>query len=456
MTAAEDGGATLVALALAGVILMVGVVAVDVGALVSARAAVQTAADMAALAAITPVDPFALDRQGEAERPEGRATSRAAEIAAANGAELVLCECSAVQAVVRVRRGVRLVPGGLAVMLTARARAVLGPPPTTSRPTLPPADLLRAVDEDPANRPRGVVEDQATGRPAGNASAAMAAVLFGASVVAVRVAVRDVPPVSLAVLRFGQGSLLLAGAVLVVAPQLLRVGWERLRLFALLGVVLFGLFPLTFNIGLQYTEASRGAVMLATMPIWSALLGRIAGERLNRRQAAGVVLSFVGIGLAFVEPGRPMGDAMSLVGDGLLLLTGLLGALYGLIAKRVLAVDNAATVTTYAMLIGTVLLLPIALAEGMVPAVARLDWQLLGLVVFLGVLGGAAAFLLWTWALSRITPTQVAVYVNLNPIVAALLGIALLGERRSPMFVLGFAAVVGGVLLVNWPGTRRN
>jgi drug/metabolite transporter (DMT)-like permease len=289
-----------------------------------------------------------------------------------------------------------------------------------------------------------------------NASAAMAAVLFGASVVAVRVAVRDVPPVSLAVLRFGQGSLLLAGAVLVVAPELLRVRWERLRLFALLGVVLFGLFPLTFNVGLEYTEASRGAVMLATMPIWSALLGRIAGERLAGRQVAGVALSFVGIGLAFVEPGRPMGDAMSLVGDGLLLLTGLLGALYGLIAKRVLAVDSAATVTTYAMLFGTVLLLPVAVAEGMVPAVARLDWRLLGLVVFLGVLGGAAAFLLWTWALSRITPTQVAVYANLNPIVAAILAIALLGERRSPMFVLGFATVVTGVLLVNWPGPRRS
>jgi drug/metabolite transporter (DMT)-like permease len=284
----------------------------------------------------------------------------------------------------------------------------------------------------------------------------MAAVLFGASVVAVRVAVRDVPPVSLAVLRFGQGSLLLAGAVLVVAPQLLRVRWERLRLFALLGVVLFGLFPLTFNIGLQYTEASRGAVMLATMPIWSALLGRIAGERLAGRQVIGVGLSVIGIGLAFVEPGRALGgDVMSLVGDGLLLLTGLLGALYGLIAKRVLAVDHPATLTTYAMLFGAVLLLPVALVEGLVPAVARLDWQLLGLVVFLGVLGGSAAFLLWTWALSRITPTQVAVYVNLNPIVAALLGILLLGERRSPMFVLGFVAVVIGVLLVNWPEGRR-
>jgi drug/metabolite transporter (DMT)-like permease len=278
-----------------------------------------------------------------------------------------------------------------------------------------------------------------------NASAATAAVLFGASVVAVRVAVREVPPISLAVLRMGQGGLLLAAVLLVVAPGLLRARWERLRLFALLGLVLFAAFPLTFNIGLRYTEASRGAVMLATMPIWSALLGRIAGERLVRRQVVGVGLSVAGIALAFG------GDPMRLVGDGLLLLTGLLGAIYGLVAKRVLTVDSPATVTTYAMLFGTLVLLPAAIAEGLLPAIRELDWQLVGLIVFLGVLGGAVAFLLWTAALTRLTPTQVAVYVNLNPVVAALLAILLLGERRSGLFALGFAAVVAGVLLVNWP-----
>ena len=285
-----------------------------------------------------------------------------------------------------------------------------------------------------------------------NASAATAAVLFGASVVAVRVAVRDVPPISLAVLRMGQGGLLLAGVLLVVAPGLLRARWERLRLFALLGLVLFAAFPLTFNIGLRYTEASRGAVMLATMPIWSALLGRIVGERLVRRQVVGVGLSVAGIALAFVEPGRAFGgDPMRLVGDALLLLTGLLGAIYGLVAKRILAVDSPATVTTYAMLFGTLVLLPAAIAEGMLPAIRELDWRLVGLIVFLGVLGGAVAFLLWTAALTRLTPTQVAVYVNLNPVVAALLAILLLGERRSGLFALGFVAVVTGVLLVNWP-----
>ena len=88
------------------------------------------------------------------------------------------------------------------------------------------------------------------------------------------------------------------------------------------------------------------------------------------------------------------------------------------------------------------------------PAVGDLTWRLLGLVVFLGVLGGSAAFLLWIWALSRLTPTQVAVYVNLNPIVAALLAILLLSERRSLLFVAGFLAVLTGVLLVNWPADR--
>jgi drug/metabolite transporter (DMT)-like permease len=149
------------------------------------------------------------------------------------------------------------------------------------------------------------------------------------------------------------------------------------------------------------------------------------------------------------------GGAAALLGDGLLLLTGLLGAVYGLLAKRALALDGPATVTAYAMLFGTLLLLPWALVEGLALAVGRLHGRILALVVFVGVPGGAVAFLLWTWARSRLSPTRVAVYVNLNPMVAAVLGVLLLAERRTGPFLLGFAAVVGGVLLVNWPGRRR-
>jgi secretion/DNA translocation related TadE-like protein len=142
----ERGGATLVGLALAGFILVVGVVAVDVGALAGARAGAQTAADLAALAALSPQPSSTVtpaERWGEA---------RAAEIAAANGAELVACECSAVQAVVSVRRQVRLAPGGLNLVLTARARAVLAAPSPVNQATVRAVKPSRVVDGDLAKR----------------------------------------------------------------------------------------------------------------------------------------------------------------------------------------------------------------------------------------------------------------------------------------------------------------
>jgi drug/metabolite transporter (DMT)-like permease len=61
-------------------------------------------------------------------------------------------------------------------------------------------------------------------------------------------------------------------------------------------------------------------------------------------------------------------------------------------------------------------------------------------------------YFLWTFALTRLSPTQVAVYANLNPMIAILLGATLLAERLTGIFIAGFVAVLGGVLLVNLPG----
>jgi uncharacterized membrane protein len=107
----QTGGATLVGLGLVGFVLLTGLAAVDIGALAGGRAAAQTAADMAALAALTPGG--------------GQGDTRAALVAEANGAELVACYCTPVEAVVSVRRRVRLLPAGLSVRVGARARAVL-------------------------------------------------------------------------------------------------------------------------------------------------------------------------------------------------------------------------------------------------------------------------------------------------------------------------------------------
>jgi drug/metabolite transporter (DMT)-like permease len=212
----------------------------------------------------------------------------------------------------------------------------------------------------------------------------------------------------------------------------------------------------TFNASLRLIEASRGALILATIPLWSALLARAAGsERLSPRQLAGVFLSLVGVGLALAEGGLSwQGGLGTLAGDALMLVTALCGAAYAVLAQPAFARYDAVTVTTYAMALGTLLLLPAALLEGMVAVLPLLDRQTVALLVFLGVFGGALGFFLWTFALTRLTPTQVAVYINLNPLVAMVLAAALLAEDLTIGFAAGFGMVLLGVLLVNWPKRR--
>jgi len=287
----------------------------------------------------------------------------------------------------------------------------------------------------------------------GNIAAFFAAALFGASVVATRVAVQEIPPLNLAVLRFGQGGLILFLCLFIGARNLLKVKQHDLPFLVLLGAIFFAIFPVTFNISLRLTEASRGALMLATMPIWSAWIARVARkERLIVRQVVGILFTFAGVGIVLAERGlKWQGTWVALGGDGLMLLTALCGAIYGVLAQRMLSRYSALTVTMYAMMFGTFLLFPAALVEGLPQAFARIDGKVAILIIFLGVFGGALGYFFWTFALTRLTPTQVAVYVNVNPIVAIILGAALLAEKLTGVFVVGFVAVVIGVLFVNWP-----
>ena len=287
-----------------------------------------------------------------------------------------------------------------------------------------------------------------------NAGAFIAAILFGASVVAVRVVVQDIPPLTLAILRFGQGGFLLLLLLLIWARDLLRIRGSDVPYLLLLGVIFFTIFPVTFNMSLRLTEASRGALMLATMPLWSVLLARVAKrERLNTRQISGVLLAFAGVGVVLAERGLTFaGTSLSLVGDALMLVTALCGAVYGVLAKRMLTRYNAMTVTAYTMIFGTLLLVPAAFFENPSSAMAQMRINTVMLVLFLGIFGGAIGYFLWTFALTRLSPTQVAVFVNLNPMIATLLGATLLAEKLTGVFIAGFVAVLAGVLLVNLSG----
>jgi len=187
------------------------------------------------------------------------------------------------------------------------------------------------------------------------------------------------------------------------------------------------------------------------------LLARAAKkERLSTRQLCGGLLTFAGVGVVVAERGLTFaGKGLSLAGDALMLVTALCGAVYGVLAKRMLIRYHALTVTAYTMIFGTLLLVPAVFVEDPSSAMARMRTGTIMVVLFLGIFGGAVGYFLWTFALTRLSPTQVAVYVNLNPMVATLLGATLLAEKLTGIFIAGFAAVLAGVLLVNLPARAQ-
>jgi drug/metabolite transporter (DMT)-like permease len=287
----------------------------------------------------------------------------------------------------------------------------------------------------------------------GNIAAFVGSCLLGGAVVATRKVIGDVAPLNLAFLRYALGGVCLAALVSVLRPGALRIPREQLPPIALLGVLMFALFPVLFNTSLRYTTASRGAVILALMPLFTAVLGAFArSERLRPLQWLGVALSIGGVAVVFAESGLGFADGRRVaIGNALMVIVALIGAIYSVRARPYLQRFGAPPVAAVAMLSGAALLLIPALVRGVGGEVRASSTETSLLVLYLAIPGGALAFFLTTYALSRLTATQATLYINLNPIVATLLAALLLDEPLTRWFGLGFVLVIAGLLMANLP-----
>jgi drug/metabolite transporter (DMT)-like permease len=288
-------------------------------------------------------------------------------------------------------------------------------------------------------RPTGAAMGEITGVLA----AVLSSTLGGMAIGATRHVIAATDPWTLGAFRFGIGCLLLSPiAAFGKRP------WPRPRdMFGVivLGLLFFGLFPILFNASLAFTTAARGALALSTLPLLTMLAGAIAGvEAMTLQKSSGVLLAVGGVASALMSG---LSDAPAGVWRGDLLMVGaaICMALYNIWSKPYIQRSGAVPFTVVAMAAGALSLLLLAWTSGGLAAVRRFgapEWSAIG---FLGVLGSAATFYLWSFALERTTPTRVAVSVTVNPIAAAIFGALLLHEPIGWNFLIGFAAVITGI-----------
>jgi drug/metabolite transporter (DMT)-like permease len=282
-----------------------------------------------------------------------------------------------------------------------------------------------------------------------NLAAALGSLCAGASVVATRVAVGETDPFTLAFYRYIIGVLCFAPVLPMLWPRLRIPLFEWIKI-ALLGVLFFGFFPWAFSAALQYTTVARGAIGLATIPVQTLIVAAIFGrEQLSGRKLASVALAFAGIAAVF-GPEAFRGEASTyLTGDGLMLLGALSAAIYSAFSRPVFSAYGAMFVTAIGMVFGLASLSLPAIAHGALAHWPHFSMHAWVALVFLGTVGAVLQFSLFNWALRWLPPSRVVIYLTLNPIMAMLLGILLLGETITVLLVVGLAFVISGILVAN-------
>ena len=285
---------------------------------------------------------------------------------------------------------------------------------------------------------------------AGVLIAIVSSCLGGSAAAVTRYLAAGTDPITLAVLRWAIGSLVVLPVTLVT-----RAKWPPRRdwpAVMLLGLAFFGLFFVLYNIALGYTTAARATLALSTLPLQTMLVGAVLGiEPMTLRKSLGVAIAMLGVfaalvtGLSAAPPGAWRGEAI-MIGAVLCM------AFYNVWSRRFIVRASAMGFLCVGMGCGAAALIAVGVATGRVGVLASFGPAQWIAGVYLGVGGGAAAFILWVMALQRTTPTLVANTMTVNPIAAGLLATQLVGEPITLNLVVGLVAVFAGI----WIATSRS
>jgi len=286
------------------------------------------------------------------------------------------------------------------------------------------------------------MEDE-VGEWLGVSIAILSSCLGGTAAAITRYLVSGADPIALAILRWGIGFL-----CVLPASFLLKVRWPARRdvpWVMLLGFCFFGLFFVFYNVAMSYTTAARASLALATLPLSTMVVGALLGyETLSARKTTGVCIAVFGV-VAALAAGLSVAPVGAWRGEAIMLGAVVCMAFYNVLSRPFMQRSSALGFLTVGMGSGAAALVIVGLFTGSIAALKSFGTAQWIAGIYLGVGGGAAAFILWVLALQRATPTRVANTMTVNPIAAALLATQLVGEPITPNLVAGLVAVFAGI-----------
>lgn len=271
-----------------------------------------------------------------------------------------------------------------------------------------------------------------------------------------RAVVGDIPPFTLAWVRWTCASLVLlpfAARSVWRDREALLGGWKAVLALGVLGV---GIFNSMLYDGLRFTTATNALLLQAAIPpLVMTLDFLIFRTRAKRLQAFGVLLSICGVTAVVFK-----GDASAAlrlhfgVGDALVLTACCVWAFYTVLLRLrpKTALQSFVAVT---FVIGAVCTAPMAAWEWQQGARINWSWEVVGAFAYVSLLPSLLSYFIYNWATTKVGPASAGQSITLMPLFGALLSALLLGEVLYPYHWLGMALILAGIVLSALPPRRK-
>lgn len=275
-------------------------------------------------------------------------------------------------------------------------------------------------------------------------------ILFGSLPVIGKVVLTVLPPVSLVGFRVGITALVLAIFQAARKRFWLQYKEDYLKL------AVISLFAVTFNQllfigGLSLTKASNTSLLAVTIPIFTLIVSTIAGTELLRAgKVLGIALAAAGI-IFLIDPRNASFSSETTLGDLMIVANSLSYGIFVATSKDTITRNGAFRSTMWIFIFASLVCVPLGIASLGTIEASAITTNIWLLVLYVSLVATAGPYLLNAYALSKVNPSIVAVYIYLQPIIGFILAVIFLSELLDLKFAVAAVLVFAGVFLT----TRR-
>jgi drug/metabolite transporter (DMT)-like permease len=281
--------------------------------------------------------------------------------------------------------------------------------------------------------------------------------VWGSTFLAIRVGVREVPPLVLASMRF-----FVAGAILFLWLRLKGTPSPSPREWLAATALAICIFVIDYGLlfwAEQRVPSGIAAVMLATIPVFMTLSEIIflRTQRLTFRLALALLVGIAGVGV-LVSRSVNIGEApIDHAGAGALVIAAISWSIASALTRKLPLPESKAMSSGAQMLAGGIMLAVVAAMFGEfrgfhITMVSRTAWFALAYLI---VAGSIVGFTAYVWLIHHESPTKVGTYAYVNPVVAVILGYFLGGETVGPRTLLGTMLVLVSVIVITTTRAKK-